>query len=91
MAEAKDATNHHVVELEDMAHWKPAVMDQKVPVILDCYADWCAPCRKLTPLLEDAVNQLEGKVKLVKMNVDSFPQLTTGLNVKSLPSVFLIF
>ena len=56
MAEAKDATNHHVVELEDMAKWKSEVMDQKVPVILDCYADWCAPCRKLTPLLEDAAN-----------------------------------
>ena len=66
-------------------------MKSAVPVVLDVYAEWCAPCKKLGPLLEDMVTQLEGKVKMVKVNADTFPQLTTALNVKALPSIFLIF
>lgn len=62
-----------------------------MPVVLDCYAEWCAPCKKLDPLLKDATLSMEGKVKLVKLNVDDLPQLSNGLNVRSLPSVFLIF
>ena len=67
-------------------------MDQKdVPVILDCYADWCAPCRKLTPELEKKAIEHDGKFKLVKLNIDTIPQLTKGLNVKAVPSLFLIY
>lgn len=66
-------------------------MHSPVPVVLDCYAEWCAPCKKLDPLLKDATLSMDGKVKLVKLNVDDLPQLSNGLNVRSLPSVFLIF
>ena len=67
-------------------------MDQKdKPVILDCYADWCAPCRKLTPELEKKAIEHDGKFKLVKLNIDNLPQLTKGLNVKAVPSLFLIY
>lgn len=62
-----------------------------MPVVLDCYAEWCAPCKKLDPILKDATMSMEGKVKLVKLNVDDLPQLSNGLNVRQLPSVFLIF
>ena len=40
------------------------VMNSEVPVILDCYADWCGPCRRLTPMLEEAVANAEGKLKV---------------------------
>ena len=79
------------MELEDLSKWENDVMKSPIPIVLDVYADWCAPCRKLTPILEEMVNALDGKVKLVKVNADTFPQLTTGLNVRALPSVFLIF
>lgn len=66
-------------------------MESPTPVILDCYADWCAPCKKLEPLLKEAVTMMEGKVKLVKLDVDSLPQISSALSVRALPTVFLIF
>ena len=62
-----------------------------MPIILDCYADWCQPCRKLTPILEKCAQEHEGKFKLVKLNIDNLPQLASGLNVKSIPTLFLIY
>jgi thioredoxin len=66
-------------------------MEGKVPIILDCYADWCGPCKKLTPVLEKVTNEYEGKFKLVKLNIDTLPELTKALNVKSVPTCFLIY
>ena len=80
-----------ITELKEYSEWQPLVMESKVPVVLDCYAEWCAPCKKLEPVLKDAALSMEGKVKLVKLNVDDLPQLSNGLSVRSLPSVFLIF
>ena len=75
-----------------MDQWQPKVMDVKdKPIILDCYADWCAPCRKVTPMLEKKTIENDGKFKLVKLNIENIPQLTKGLNVKAVPSLFLIY
>jgi thioredoxin len=73
-----------------MSQFNSKVMSSDRPVILDCYADWCAPCRKLTPLLEAAAHEHTGKFNLVKLNIDTLPSLATALNVKSVPSVFLV-
>ena len=64
------------------------VLESKVPVILDCYADWCGPCRQLTPMLVDSVEQHNGSVRLAKLNVDENANLTQMLKVESLPTVF---
>jgi len=66
-------------------------MEQEVPVILDCYADWCQPCQQLTPILEAVTNKFEGKFKLVKLNIDTLPSLATALKVQSIPAVFLVY
>ena len=57
-------------ELNDVDEWKTKVMEAKEPVIVDCYADWCAPCKKLTPVLENIAREQEGQFKLVKINID---------------------
>ena len=66
-------------------------MEQKLPIVLDCFAEWCAPCKKLEPVLKDIVLSFDGKLKMVKLNIDNLPQLSTGLNIRSLPTVFLIY
>jgi thioredoxin-like negative regulator of GroEL len=87
---AKEASP--ITELQKLSDWQPEVMESPVPVILDCYADWCAPCKTLEPRLREKVlSYKEGQLKLVKLNIDNFPQLSTGLNIKQIPAVFLIF
>ena len=90
MAAAKDEST--ITELASYDEWRTKVMEEKnKPIILDCYADWCGPCKKLTPVLEQIAQEHEGKFKLIKLNIDNLPQLAQGLNVKSIPALFLIF
>jgi len=61
---------------------------KQVPVLVDFWAPWCGPCKQLTPLLEKAVNAAGGKIKLVKMNIDQYPEVAGQLGIQSIPAVF---
>ena len=58
-----------------------------VPVLVDFWAPWCGPCRQLTPILERAVQNAKGKVRLVKMNIDENPEIPGQLGIQSIPAV----
>ncbi|KAI93246.1 thioredoxin [Rhodomicrobium udaipurense JA643] len=60
----------------------------KVPVIVDFWAQWCGPCKQLTPILEKVVRASKGKVRLVKMNIDEHPEVAGQLQIQSIPAVF---
>ncbi|KJC61937.1 thioredoxin [Bradyrhizobium sp. LTSPM299] len=57
------------------------------PVMIDFWAPWCGPCRQLTPMLEKAVRNAKGRVKLVKMNIDDHPQIPGQMGIQSIPAV----
>ncbi len=61
---------------------------KEAPVLVDFWAPWCGPCKSLTPVLEKVVNDQQGKVKLVKVNIDENPGIAGQLGVRSIPAVF---
>ena len=79
-------------EITSPDQWKTKVMEvTDKPIILDFFAEWCAPCKKLTPILEEKTREKEGKFKLIKVNIDTVPQLATALQVRSVPTLYLIY
>jgi putative thioredoxin len=61
---------------------------REVPVLVDFWAPWCGPCRQLTPVLEKAVRDAKGAIRLVKLNIDEHPQIPGQMGVQSIPAVF---
>ncbi len=69
------------------ASFAAEVLQSAVPVIVDFWAPWCGPCRALTPTLEAAERELQGKAKVVKVNIDEQPGLAVQLGVQSIPTL----
>ena len=61
---------------------------KRQPVLVDFWAEWCGPCKQLTPVLEKVVRAAKGKVKLVKMDIDKHPTIPGQLGIQSIPAVF---
>ena len=74
------------VSVED---FEDEVLKSDVKVLVDFYADWCGPCKMLTPVLESVANKLDGKVKIVKVDVDESPDLAQRFGIMSVPTMIL--
>lgn len=77
----------------DMANFEEAVVKESmsVPVMVQFTAEWCGPCKQLSPVLEKVVNAAGGKVKLARVDLDKNQQLAAMLRVQSVPTVFAFF
>lgn len=65
------------------------VMNSKVPVVVDFWASWCGPCKMLSPVMEQVSEELSGKAKFVKVNVDENPVAANQYRIASIPTVMI--
>ena len=66
------------------------VLRAELPVLVDLFADWCQPCKQLTPILEQVATELQGKLKIVRVDVERSPILARSFRVQSIPMLVLI-
>ena len=71
------------------ASFKEDVLDASGTVVVDFWAEWCGPCRMIGPALEEIATELDGKVKILKLNVDENQQTAIKYGVRSIPTLIL--
>jgi thioredoxin 1 len=65
------------------------VRQSTIPVVVDFWAEWCGPCKQIGPALEELSVEMEGKVKIVKVNVDENPNSPAQMGVRGIPALFV--
>jgi thioredoxin 1 len=65
------------------------VLKSKEPVVVDFFAEWCAPCKAMAPALEQVAKEMTGKVKVVKIDVDQNPETTQKYRIQAMPTLMM--
>lgn len=84
---APTAVNSLVMDVTDDSFAQILELSRTVPVVVDLWAEWCGPCKQLSPVLEKVVAELGGRVVLAKVDVDANPQLSQAFRAQSIPMV----
>ena len=85
---SKEKTSGKVIYLDNGA-FETEVLKSNVPVLVDFYADWCGPCHAIAPTMEALSNEFEGRVKFVKVDVDSNQDVASRYEIMSIPTIML--
>ena len=65
------------------------VKNSDIPVVVDFWAEWCGPCKQIGPALEELSNEMEGQIKVVKIDVDNNPNSPAAMGVRGIPALFI--
>ena len=71
------------------ANFEEEVINSSVPVLVDFWAEWCGPCKQIAPALEELAAEMEGKLKIVKINVDENTKIPTEYRIQAIPTLML--
>ncbi|HYP39598.1 MAG TPA: thioredoxin [Chloroflexia bacterium] len=87
---AKKKSAEGVIDLT-RANFEREVLRSQAPVVVDCWADWCAPCKQFSPIFEATAKQYVGVVKFAKLDTESEKALAAGLGVQALPTILMFY
>jgi thioredoxin 1 len=73
----------------DKNNFDADVLQSNEPVVVDFWAEWCGPCKMIAPALEEIAQELGGKVKIAKLNIDENPELAAQFGVRSIPTLMM--
>jgi thioredoxin 1 len=69
------------------ATFEREILKSETPVLIDFWAEWCAPCRQIAPIVKDLAASYDGRIKIVKMNIDENPGTPSRYHVRAIPTV----
>ena len=78
----------HLIAVTDET-FESEVVQAATPVLVDFWADWCAPCKIIAPIVEDLAEEYDGKVKFAKIDVDTNPKVATSYSIRSIPTLLI--
>ena len=70
--------------------WDSVVLKSETPVLVDFWADWCAPCRAMTPFVDKLAEEMDGKLKVVKINTQDNPEVPARYGITAIPTFLII-
>ena len=76
------------IEITD-ATFEEEVVNADTPVLVDFWADWCAPCKMIAPIVEELAEEYDGKIKFGKVDVDSNPKVATTYGIRGIPTLLI--
>ncbi|MDF2965960.1 MAG: trxA [Rickettsiaceae bacterium] len=77
-----------VLEVTDSS-FEQEVLNSDTPVLVDFWAAWCGPCKMLEPIIKEVAEELKGKIKVAKMNVDDNPNMPSQFGIRGIPTMIL--
>ena len=81
-------TIHMAIDVSDST-FEQEVLKSSEPVLVDFFAEWCGPCKAMAPALEQIAQEMQGKVKVVKLDVDQNPKVTSEYGIRAMPTLLL--
>lgn len=72
------------------SNFQEAALDQDNLVVIDFWAEWCGPCRMVTPIIEDLASEYDGKAVIGKVNVDHNPEISMKYGIRSIPTILFL-